>query len=138
MCVQTFRDSRNQLGNTRNDLLREAAEGVTKAFRAAGDRKPGTLPSQRPSPPKAKARMPSTHTCGSRELALSHFGFPGHGNDDCALSDRHCVLPPEGYIAYVFGDAFSENEHKNHDIVIMPTFMMSLCPPDGMGETSLE
>ena len=55
MCVQTFRDSRNQLGNTGNDLLREAAEGVTKAFRAAGDRKPGTLPSQRHSPPKAKA-----------------------------------------------------------------------------------
>ena len=55
MCVQTFRDSRNQLGNTGNDLLREAAEGVTKAFRAAGDRKPGALPSQRPSPPKAKA-----------------------------------------------------------------------------------
>lgn len=55
VCVQTFRDSRNQLGNTRNDLLREAAEGVTKAFRAAGDRKPGTLPSQRHSPPKAKA-----------------------------------------------------------------------------------
>ena len=55
MCVQTFRDSRSQLGNTRNDLLREAAEGVTKAFRAAGERKPGTLPSQRPSPPKATA-----------------------------------------------------------------------------------
>ena len=49
------RDSRRQLGNTRNDLLREAAEGVTKAFRAAGERKPGTLPSQRPSPPKATA-----------------------------------------------------------------------------------